>query len=114
MKTSDRVLALDPTVNGLDAATRYQRSQALLSSALEETLRCGVGSDAKLPAATRAIVEEAKTVIAHRNKSQSYNNAAADSTALAQQLWAARPASCSTAGDETDSLRRVMEKLVRH
>jgi CIC family chloride channel protein len=110
----ERVLALDPTAHGLNTATRYQHSQALLSAVVEEIQRCAGGPDAALPDALKANIDSAKKAIGGRNKSQSYNDAVEENITLAQQLWAARPTSCSPDGDSTDALRRVMEKLVHH
>jgi CIC family chloride channel protein len=110
----NRVLALDPTMRGLNAATRYQRSQALLSSVMGEITRCAGGANAMLPDAVHQNVDDAQKIIGHRKKSQSFNDATEDSLTLAQALWAARPASCSADDDETDALRRVMAKLSHH
>ncbi|HMF74431.1 MAG TPA: chloride channel protein [Bryobacteraceae bacterium] len=107
LDTCDRVLAMDPTIPGLDVGTRYKRSQALLSSALDEVLRCAGDG------ATGEEAEQAKKAIGHRKKSQSFSDAAEEGATLAQRLWAARPPSCS-AGDATDALNRVMTKLAHH
>jgi CIC family chloride channel protein len=111
MNLSDRILALDPTSQGLNPAARYQHSQALLTASVEHVVRCAGGNDATLPETVRANVDEARKAIGHRNKSQSYNDAVDENLTLAQQLWASRPATCNGNGDTTDALRRVMEKL---
>jgi hypothetical protein len=107
----ERVLAMDPTDRNLNTATRYQHSQALLSGALDQIMRCSGGTDATLPEGVRTNVDNAKKAIGHREKSRSLSDAVEEDVTLAQQLWAARPASCSASGDEVDALRRVMAKL---
>jgi predicted Zn-dependent protease len=110
MNLCERMLALDPTTQGLSPLARYQHSQALLTNTVEAVVRCG-GNQAALPEATQANVDKARKTIGHRIKSQSYNDAADGDVALAQQLWASRPATCSADAGTTDALRRIVEKL---
>jgi chloride channel protein, CIC family len=107
----ESVLAMDPTDRNLNTATRYQHSQALLSGALDQIMRCSGGADAALPEGVRNNVDNAQKAIGHRKKSQSLSDAMEENVTLAEQLWIARPASCGASGDDVDALRRVMAKL---
>jgi tetratricopeptide (TPR) repeat protein/CBS domain-containing protein len=107
----DRILALDPRLPGVESALRYQRSKQLLSAALEEWQRCAGGTDTTANAASSGKVEQAKKAIAQRGRPQAYASSAEANTALAQQLWAARPAACASAGEGDELLSRIMTLL---
>lgn len=108
----DRVLALDPAAPGIDSALRYQRSRELLSEVVEEVLRCAGGADTALPDPVRANLEQAEK-LGRKRKTQSYKEETEKSTALAEQLWTARPG-CSSHGEPPDPLNRVMAKLLHN
>jgi tetratricopeptide (TPR) repeat protein len=99
----ERILALDPDGRGLTAAERYERSVKVLAGVMRELERCGGGGD-------KAALEDAQAALARKRRPASYSDAKDSNRALALQLWAARPLSCSASGAD-DALSSVMAKL---
>ena len=85
----NKILALDPTLPGLDRAQRLERSKEIVSEAAAALARCG-GNPGTLP--RRATADENLT--------------------RAADLWATRPASCKPVESE-EALAAVMAKIGR-
>jgi chloride channel protein, CIC family len=98
----DQVLALDPTLRGLKARERYNRSRAILSRLAAERGAC-------LPDGAPAL-QEARNSLARQKAPPSYSDAADDNLALARQLWSESSASCPPRS-AADPLARVMSRL---
>ena len=91
LELCEKIVSLDPSMPGLGAARRLERSRELLAAVAAGLARCGV----EVPAATPKPRHRATT---DENLEQ------------AASLWASRPASCKlTADDEPPA--RVMAKL---
>ena len=87
--SANKILALDPTLPGLDRAQRLERSKEIVSEAAAALARCG-GNPGTLP--RRATADENLT--------------------RAADLWATRPASCKPVESE-EALAAVMAKIGR-
>lgn len=101
---SNRVLALDPTRRGLDAAERLRRSRALLEMTVN-----AVGSCSSSPA-----VDDARKTLQERSSLARQEARAEAELDLAEQLWQARPPGCGPPPGQTgDPLALVLAKTAR-
>jgi CIC family chloride channel protein len=96
-----RILALDPSVAGLKAAERYQRSRSLLMTVLELAQHCTPPQ--------RGTLAEAQTALTRR-RPVSFSDAADENIALAEVLWSEELGGCP--GNPPDeALARLMPQL---
>src|SRR5262249_34901501 len=100
--------SLDPTLRGLRAAERFERSQEILSEALQEQFLCAGNSTLSAPAPSA--VQAAQDVLACKGRPGSFSDAAESNLALAVQLWSQRPRACEAKANA--ALERIMAKLM--
>ena len=95
LMVADTALALDPSVRGIGAAARLERSRALLRRTLDATAECVRGS-AESPLADSARTLLAPPAGAVRVPEDARADAMID---LASERWSARGADCRTGDD---------------
>ncbi len=101
LELSSDVLALDPTLRGLSAKERYQRSQRILDLARESFSRCSAASAPDNG-------ENATMRPGHEN------DAAEANLDLAEKIWQARKAECKQPiPDQDEALSLVLSKMVQ-
>ncbi len=105
MELCDQVLAMDPSLPGLNAAERYRRSHDLLARVVEAAQHCKP-ADGTSAAPLKDDLETAQKSLAPKKRPRSLFDAAQMNMALAEQLWRESKA-CSTADD---ALSRVLAR----
>jgi chloride channel protein, CIC family len=110
----EQIAALDPTRRGLKARERYDRSLKLVAGALARVDQCVAASpNADLGPSVSQLRETASSVLHARWRPPSYADAAEQNINLASQLWEAGRTACSQAGDRTDPVGMVLDRLAR-
>lgn len=109
IEACESILALDPTIRGLNVVERYKRSAKILSSTLGELAKCTAGQANK--SALPPDMEAARTTLARKRRPPSYSDATESNLALALRLWSARQASCGLKPAADDPFYLVMAKL---
>ena len=106
----ERVLELDPTLRGLRAADRYERSRRLLAAAVSAVGSCqGPPSHADFS----PLLRQARQVLASSRRPPSLSDATDRNTDLAARLWAARPQGCPETAAIDQALVRVLARVDR-
>jgi tetratricopeptide (TPR) repeat protein len=75
---TERLLALNPMLHGLNARARYQRSQQLLQEVADALQNCGA----------------ARVALPPQSRPPSFSDATEANIQLAEQLWSQHPANC--------------------
>ncbi|GJG89586.1 hypothetical protein tb265_47670 [Gemmatimonadetes bacterium T265] len=89
---ADTVLAIDPAARGIGAHARYERSRLLLSRTVAVVARCGS------PGIVGAPFDSARAVLLATTRPPAEDAAGEAMVALANALWATRPARCTNIG----------------
>jgi CIC family chloride channel protein len=103
--TSEKILALDPTMPGIGARERYTRSRAILSSIVDELAAC-----AGFRTESNTKIAEARSLLSEKKRPPSFSDAADTTTTLAIELWKTRIADCAASASDSP-LKGIMAKL---
>jgi tetratricopeptide (TPR) repeat protein len=106
----NQLLALDPTVRGIDAAERFHRSLKLLDLALSETRKC-IGPNQ--PADLHVLIDGADAALKDRVSAIRRSDAAESNLDLAERLWQARRKECQPPPDTDSPLALVLARLAQ-
>lgn len=107
LAVADSAYAISPTVRGIGAAARRDRSRALLERTLQWLGRCA-------PAWQSATLDSARAaLVLSRGRRADPEAAAERSLSLAEELWTGRPAACRGAGPEDEPLAVVLAHLAQ-
>ena len=107
-----RILDLDPTLRGLSARDRFQRSRDLLSQTVAQLTACA-SDPATQPDDVKADVQAAQTTLAHTARPGSWNEAEEANLAAVEKLWPERSKVCGAGPSADDPLGYVVTKLQR-
>jgi CIC family chloride channel protein len=107
----EQVMALNPTLRGLQSADRFQRSRKLLEAAVGALERCLPASPAAVPKQARSLADAARKTLLRRVRPRSYRDEVDSNITLAQQIWGERIDICGPAPPGEDPLSRVMAQL---
>jgi hypothetical protein len=107
----EQVMALNPTLRGLQPADRFQRSRKLLEAAVGALERCLPASPAAVPKQARSLADAARKTLLRRVRPRSYRDEVDSNITLAQQIWGERIDICGPAPPGEDPLSRVMAQL---
>jgi predicted Zn-dependent protease len=99
LATADTVLSLDPTARDIDSRERYARSRALLARTVSSVGACAQ------PAS--ALADSARSLLSAAPSARGEESAAKTMVAVATDLWAARPPTCTAAA--SDSVLRLVQ-----
>jgi predicted Zn-dependent protease len=102
-KLSEQIVSLDPSIRGLSARVRYQRSQALVYRVLEAAKNC-------VPKTQLESWEKAAAEAFGRRRPASYSDSAEENVALAVKLWKEQSQLCPATTDE-NPLNYLVRKL---
>jgi len=102
LETCDQILALDPTLRGLSAAQRFERSRVVLRRVLDAWMGC------VLPSVAAPNVQSAQQELARTARPRNLREAAEENLDLARQIWAAHQSSCSQKAAPDDPLPHIM------
>lgn len=94
VEVCNRILSLDPTLRGLSASQRYQRSQAILSGVLNQRIACNLVRSDDMKAAQ-----------------SSRRRTAEENIELAERIWSERLKSCSEKPATDDPIAIILAKL---
>jgi chloride channel protein, CIC family len=106
------ILGLDPTLRGLSARDRFERSRQLLSKTLAEVTLCN-GAASPLPDDVRKDAQAAQANLSHAARPGSWNEAEETNLAAATLLWPERAKICPSAPPADDPVAYVMNRLQR-
>lgn len=112
LETCRKILAMDPTVGGLQPVERLKRSKELLAAVVQEISGC-TENDAALPVDVRDTLQTARAAAARRAGRTAYSDQAETAMSLAEKLWLDRSAACGSTPSADDPLDRVMARLAR-
>ena len=107
----ERIQSLDPTLPGLRAAERFERSRALLSDVLNQLSHCS-GGGTRVSSPIDDAVQTAQLSVTGKKRPASYSDGAEANDALAAQLWADRLKACRPAPLADDPVARIMAKVI--
>ncbi len=108
LDAATRILSEDPTLRGLRASERYQRSQAVLAAVLDLLDHC---PPAAVPASLKDTVATARREAAATRPPASYSDAIDNNLATAEQLWTGAAQACAALPPDAP-LSRIMARLV--
>ena len=114
------VIDLDPTIRGISAAARYDRSRRLLERTLAYVEYCHnpfgeefVGPPSPLPSGAAAAMQLAGAALEVRERPTEPNQATEANLLLAENLWAVRTQVCVNIWREDEPLGLLMEALTQ-
>jgi CIC family chloride channel protein len=111
LQLTGEVIAQDPSLRGLNAAERYERSGKLLEAAVGALDQCVAGSLATEPPELRNLLDTARKTLVRHGRPPSYGDAADSAVALARQIWGERLKRCGPTTKAEEPLSRVMAQF---
>jgi chloride channel protein, CIC family len=111
LELSEQILALDPSLRGLNTSEKYARSQKLIKAALGSLSQCLATETNPLPPSTTQIADTARKSLLYRGRPRSYSDATEANVALSEQLWKVRIDSCGPPKASDEMLSILMARL---
>jgi len=105
---ADTVLALSPSVRGIDAGARFTRSRALLARTVAERERCG-----GLTPFTMALVDSARAVVASGVRPADLSAASDELMARTTAVWMTRPVQCRAGYAPAEALALILARIAQ-
>ena len=108
---TEQILALDPSVHGLNAMERYARSRKLIEATLGALDQCVATATGQLPPSATELADSARKLLLHRGRPRSYSDATEANLALAEELWKTRIDACGLPKPSDEMLSILMARL---
>ncbi len=107
----EQILALDPTLRGLNRKQKYQSSRKLLEASLDSLDRCLSSLSPPAPEPASELSRTARKRLLRRVTPRSYADAAESNIELAIQVWNSRNDACGPPAETDAALARVHAQL---
>jgi CIC family chloride channel protein len=105
----ERILALDPGIDGLSGGERYRRSRKLMEAALGALDQCVAGKSEPASEEVRSVTDDARTLLLQHGAPKSYTDATEANVRLARQLWGERIKVCGPPVAGEEALSRLIK-----
>ncbi len=109
----EQIVSTDPTLRGLKASEKFERSRELIQKILQSLDQCLSGGAIPLSVAESETVQAVRKSLASKKRPLSFGDAIESNLESAEQCWKVRTAACGPAKASDEILDTLMTRLSR-